>query len=219
MKISKETLTILKNFSGINPNLLIKAGSRLSTISAQKNVMAEVTVAETFPVDFGIYDLSKFLGIVSLFDDADIDFTDKVAKISEGKERFNYHASDRNVLTLPPEKKITFPKSDIDFELPVAVLTKALRSASVLQATDISIVGSNGVLSVGAGDLKNPLADDYLTVIGETDLEFRANLKVDNLKMIQQDYNISISSKKISRWVATQGDMTIFVALESTSTF
>ena len=67
MKLSKETLSVLKNFATINGNILIKSGDRLSTISAQKNVMASVSVKETFDRDFGIYDLNEFLGVYSLF--------------------------------------------------------------------------------------------------------------------------------------------------------
>lgn len=219
MKISKETIAILKNFSGINSNILIKKGSRLSTISAQKNVMAEVTVPEVFPKDFGIYDLSEFLAVVSSLEDSEIEIGDTTVVVGVGSRAFDYQIADKNVLTLPPEKKISFPTPDIEFVLTNESLTHALRSASIIKATDLSIVGKNGKLLITAGDLKNPLSSKYKEVLGESSLEFQANIKVDNIKMIHQDYTVSISSKKISRWVATTNDMTIFVALESTSTF
>jgi hypothetical protein len=219
MKISKETVQILKSFSGINSNIMIKQGSRLATISPQKNVMADAAVAETFPADFGIYDLSEFLGALSLFDDPDVTFSGKSLSLSEGNDSIRYFAADASVLTVPPEKKITFPTAEVDFVLPAAVLTKAIRTASVLKATDVSVVGDGTDLKIVVGDLKNATANSYNVTIGSTDLTFSANLKVDNLKMIHQDYTVSISSKKISRWVATAGDMTVFVALESSSTF
>ena len=219
MKISKETVQILKSFSGINSNIMIRQGNRLATISPQKNVMADAAVAETFPADFGIYDLSEFLGALSLFDDPDVEFEGKTVSLSEGNDSIRYYAADTSVLTIPPEKKITFPTPDVEFVLPAAVLTKAIRTASVLKAADVSVVGENGVLKIVVGDLKNATANSYNVTIGSTDLTFSANLKVDNLKMIHQDYTVSISSKKISRWVATSGDMTVFVALESSSTF
>lgn len=219
MKISKDTVQILKSFSGINSNIMIKQGNRLATISPQKNVMADAAVAETFPADFGIYDLSEFLGALSLFDDPDVKFEGKSVVLSEGNDSIRYFAADASVLTVPPEKKITFPAADVEFVLPAAVLTKAIRTASVLKATDVSVVGDGTDLKIVVGDLKNATANSYNVTIGSTDLTFSANLKVDNLKMIHQDYNVSISSKKISRWVATSGDMTVFVALESSSTF
>ena len=67
MELSKETLTLIKNFAGINGSLMLKAGNRLSTISEGKNVMAETTISETLPIDFAIYDLNEFLNVVSLF--------------------------------------------------------------------------------------------------------------------------------------------------------
>ena len=219
MKISKETVQILKSFSGINSNIMIKQGSRLATISPQKNVMADAAVAETFPADFGIYDLSEFLGALSLFDDPDVTFSGKSVTLTEGNDSIRYFAADASVLTVPPEKKITFPAADVEFVLPAAVLTKAIRTASVLKATDVCVVGDGSDLKIVVGDLKNATANSYNVTIGSTDLIFSANLKIDNLKMIHQDYTVSISSKKISRWVATAGDMTVFVALESSSTF
>jgi hypothetical protein len=181
--------------------------------------MADAAVAETFPADFGIYDLSEFLGALSLFDDPDVTFSGKSLSLSEGNDSIRYFAADASVLTVPPEKKITFPTAEVDFVLPAAVLTKAIRTASVLKATDVSVVGDGTDLKIVVGDLKNATANSYNVTIGSTDLTFSANLKVDNLKMIHQDYTVSISSKKISRWVATAGDMTVFVALESSSTF
>lgn len=219
MKISKDTVQILKNFSGINSNIMIKPGNRLATISPQKNVMADVSVPETFPTEFGIYDLSEFLGVISLFDDPDIKFDGKSVYLSEGAWRSRYYAADPSVLTIPPEKKITFPTPEVQFALPAAVLAKAIRTAAVIKASDLSIVGEEGKLRIIVVDLKNPTSNTFDVTLGSTDLTFRANLKVDNLKMISQDYEVSISSKKISRWVATTGDMTVFVALESSSSF
>lgn len=222
MQISKETVQILKNFSGINSNLLFKPGNKLSTISPQKNVMAEVTVAETFPVEVGIYDLNKLLGLISEIDDPDVRFTDKSIVICEGADGDNgvqLFASEPSLLTLPPEKKISFPSPDVEFVLTGAVLTHIQRLASLLKATDVSFVGKDGQLWIHVSDLKNTSSDNYKKRIGETDLSFRANIKIDNLKMIPQDYTVSISSKKISRWVDMAGNMTVFVALEANSQF
>lgn len=219
MQISKETVQILKNFSGINSNILLKPGNRLATISPQKNVMADVTVAETFPVEFGIYDLSEFLGALSLFDNPDVEFKDKVVVLSEGTEEIRMYASDPGVLTVPPEKKIVFPTPDVEFDLSANALTKILRTAAVLKSADMSIVGNGKNITVSVSDLKNTTANNYISIVGETDLTFRANIKIDNLKMINQDYTVSISSKKISRWVDATKNMTVFVALEATSTF
>lgn len=218
MKLSKETVNLFKNFAGINSNILLKSGSEISTISAQKNVMSDTTVTETFPKDFGIYDLNEFLGAMSLFDDPDLDFSDKFVTIKEGGNSIKFFAADPSVLTVPT-KKITFPDADIEFTLTATMLNMIHRTASVLRATDLSIVGADGKISIQVGDKKNSTGNSYSAHVGNTDKTFQANLKVDNLKMLPGDYLVSISSKKISRFKATASDLVYYVAVEADSTF
>jgi ribosomal protein L28 len=217
MKLSKETQALFKNFAGINTNLLLKSGNKLATISAQKNVMADVTVAETFP-DFGIYDLNEFLGAMSLFDDPELSFTDKVCTITQGEMSIKFYAADASVLTAPT-KAITFPEAEINFTLTAAMLQMISRTASVLRASDVSIVGEAGKVTVVVGDKKNATGNSFSEPVGKTDKTFKVNLKVENLKMIPGDYEVSVSSKKISRFKAKASDLVYYVAVEADSTF
>lgn len=216
MKLSKETVALIKNFASINSNLLLKAGNQLSTISAQKNVMADATVTETFP-DFGIYDLNEFLGAMSLFEDPELTFSDKFVKIEQGGSSIKYFAADASVLTAP-QKAITFPPHEIEFTATAAMLNMIHRTASVLRASDVSIIGDGSTMSVVVGDKKNATGNSYSANVGTTDKTFRVNLKVENLKMLPNDYTVSISSKKISRFKAA-GDLVYYVAVEADSTF
>jgi hypothetical protein len=219
MKLSKDTLALFKNYAGINSNLLLKAGNKLSTISAQKNVMSDVTVTETFPVDFGIYDLNEFLGAMSIFDDPELTFEDKVCKITQGNMSIKYFAADATVLTAP-SKSITFPSAEINFELSNQMLTMIQRTASVLKSSDVSVVGSDGQITIVVGDKKNVTGNSFSEPVGTTDKSFKVNLKVENLKMIPGDYTVSVSSKKISRFQSnTNGDLVYYVAVEADSTF
>jgi hypothetical protein len=217
MKLSKETLALFKNFAGINSNLLLKSGTKLATISAQKNVMSDATVAETFP-DFGIYDLNEFLGAMSLFEDPDLTFSEKYVTIQEGSNSIKYFAADATVLTAP-SKAITFPESDIDFKMTSAMLNMIQKTASVLRASDVAIVGDGSNMSVVVGDKKNATGNSYSATVGSTDKSFKVNLKVENLKMLPGDYNVSISSKKISRFQSPSTDLVYYVAVEADSTF
>ena len=61
MKLSEKTLTVLKNFAGINNSILVKQGTQLRTISVAKNILAEANIEEEFPRQFGVYDLNQFL--------------------------------------------------------------------------------------------------------------------------------------------------------------
>jgi hypothetical protein len=219
MKLSKETLALFKNYAGINSNLLLKAGNRLSTISSQKNVMSDVTVNETFPVDFGIYDLNEFLGAMSIFEDPELEFGDKVCKITQGNMSIKYFAADASVLTAPT-KSITFPEAEVNFELSNQMLNMIQRTASVLKASDVSIVGEAGKITIVVGDKKNATGNSFSEPVGTTDKSFKVNLKVENLKMIPGDYSVSVSSKKISRFKSsTNGDLVYYVAVEADSTF
>lgn len=217
MKLSKETVALFKNFAGINSNLLLKSGSKLATISGQKNVMADVTVTETFP-DFGIYDLNEFLGAMSLFDDPDLDFQDKYVSIRQGSSNIKFYAADASVLTAP-QKAITFPDAEINFNMSAAMLNMISKTASVLRASDVSIVGDGSTITVVVGDKKNATGNSFSESVGTTDKTFKVNLKVENLKMLPGDYAVSISSKKISRFKSVAGDLDYYVAVEADSTF
>jgi hypothetical protein len=216
MKLSKETVGLIKNFAGINSNLLLKSGNKLATISAQKNVMADAVVTETFP-DFGIYDLNEFLGAMSLFEDPELTFNDKWVTIEQGGNSIKYFAADASVLTAP-QKAITFPEAEIEFPMSANMLSMIQRTASVLRASDVSIVGDGSTIAVVVGDKKNATGNSYNSAVGATDKKFKVNLKVENLKMIPGDYQVSISSKKISRFKGA-GDLVYYVAVEADSTF
>jgi hypothetical protein len=216
MKLSKETTALIKNFASINSNLLLKSGNKLATISAQKNVMADATVSETFP-DFGIYDLNEFLGAMSLFEDPELDFSEKYVTIKQGSMSIKYFAADASVLTAP-QKSITFPDAEIQFSMTAAMLNMIHRTASVLRAADVSIVGDGSTITAVVGDKKNATGNSFSEPVGTTDKTFKVNLKVENLKMIPGDYTVSISSKKISRFKGN-GDLVYYVAVEADSTF
>lgn len=216
MKLSKETVGLFKNFAGINSNLLLKSGNKLATISAQKNVMADASVSETFP-DFGIYDLNEFLGAMSLFEDPELEFSEKYVTIKQGKMSIKYFAADASVLTAP-QKSITFPAAEIEFTMTAAMLNMVHRTASVLRASDLTIIGDGSTVTAVVGDKKNATGNSFSEPVGSTDKTFKVNLKVENLKMLPGDYTVSISSKKISRFKGA-GDLVYYVAVEADSTF
>jgi hypothetical protein len=219
MELSKETLTLIKNFAAINGSIMLKAGTRLSTISEGKNVMAEATIAETLPIDFGIYDLNEFLNVVSLFQTTTLDFSEKHVLVSDGgSSRIKYFAAGEGVVKSAPTT-IKFPGGDVEFTLEATQLAMIQRTSSVLKATDVSIVGEDGKLKVIVSDKKNDTSNAYEVVIGDTDETFKANLKIENLKMLPNDYQVSISKKKISRFKHTASDLTYYVAVEADSEF
>lgn len=218
MKLSKDATTVLKNFASINGNILLKPGSKLETISAQKNIMASATVTESFPEQFGIYDLNEFLSALSLFKDPELDFKAKWVTISEGRSSIKYFAADETVLTVPT-KEIKFPDSDVDFKLSEEDLGIILRTASILRASDVAITGDGTKLTVVVADKKNDTSNKSVIEIGDTTGVFQVYLKVENLKVIPGNYDVSISKKRISRFKSETSDLQYFIAVESDSSF
>ena len=153
MKLSDNTLTILKNFAGINNSILVKGGTRLRTISVAKNILAEADITEEFPRDFAIYDLNQFLNGLSLHQDPDLDFQqDSYLSIKEGKRRVKYFFADPNVIIAPPEKEINLPSKDVCFQLDSASLEKLVKAAQVYQLPDLSAIGEAGVIKLVVRD-------------------------------------------------------------------
>lgn len=219
MELSKETLTLIKNFAGINGSLMLKQGSRLSTISEGKNVMAEVSISEALPIDFGIYDLNEFLGVVSLFSATELDFKDKYVTVSDGgTSKIKYFAAGEGIVKSAPNT-IKFPTPEVEFELTAAQIGMIQKTSSALKAPDVSISGDGKDITVTVADKKNDTSNAYTVALAKTDLTFKANLKVENLKMLPGDYTVAISSKKISRFKNKSNDLTYYVAVESDSEF
>ena len=220
MKLSDNTLALLKNFAGINNSILVKQGNRLRTISVAKNILAEAEITEDFPRDFAIYDLNQFLNGLSLHQDPDLDFTEEShLSIKEGKRRVKYFFADPNVIVTPPDKSISLPSEDVCFVLDTKELDKLLKAAAVYQLPDLSVVGEAGVVKLVVRDKKNDTSNDFSVVVGETDEVFTFNFKVENIKIIPGNYEVVISSKLLSRFKNTGFDVTYYIALEPDSTF
>ena len=220
MKLSDSTLTILKNFAGINNSILVKEGKRLRTISVAKNILAEAEIKENFPKDFAIYDLNQFLNGLSLHQDPDLDFNqDSYLSIKEGKRRVKYFFADPNVIISPPEKDITLPSEDISFQLDSASLEKLVKAAQVYQLPDLSAIGEAGVIKLVVHDKKNDTSNQYAIVVGETEKEFSFNFKVENIKIIPGAYDVVVSSKLLSKFTNTKYNLTYYISLEPDSNF
>ena len=220
MKLSDNTLTVLKNFAGINNSILVKQGNKLRTISVAKNILAEADITEEFPREFAIYDLNQFLNGLGLHQDPDLDFgEDSHLSIKEGKRRVKYFFADPNVIISPPEKEIQLPSKDVCFQLESVTLEKLLKAAAVYQLPDLSAVGEAGVIRLVVRDKKNDTSNEYSIVVGETDKEFTFNFKVENIKIIPGAYDVVVSSKLLSQFKNSKYNLTYYIALEPDSTF
>lgn len=212
MKISDKTIGVLKNFATINPSIAFKAGNKIRTVSEQKNILAEAIVPETFPKDFAIYELNQFLGLGSLFDDAEYEFGDNNLTVIEGSTKSRYTYTDPNMVTVPPEKNIVLPTQEVTFDVTKEQLSRVLNAANQLALPEIVVRGDNDKVRMVATDTKNPTSNDFAVEVGSTDAKFDFVFKVENFKMISDNYSVEISSKGISHfrgsvskyWIATE---------------
>ena len=220
MKLSDNTLSLLKNFSTINTSILFKSGNKLRTISVMKNILAEATIHEEFPKDFGIYDLNQFLNGMGLHQSPELDFeNDNYVVIKEGKMRSKYFFADPNVIITPPDRPLTLPDETVSFELSTDQLDKLLKAAAIYQLPDLSVVGGDGVVNLLVRDKKNDTSNDFAITVGETESIFSFNFKVENIKILPGTYDVVVSQKLLSRFTSKNHDLTYYIALEPDSTF
>ena len=220
MKLSDNTLTVLKNFASINNSILMKKGTHLRTISVAKNILAEADIAEEFPRDVAVYDLNQFLNGMSLHQDPDLDFKeDSYLTIREGRRKVKYFYADPAVIISPPDKEITLPTEDVHFQLESTSLEKLLKAAAIYQLPDLSLIGQNNEIRLVVRDKKNDTSNEYSIIVGETDKQFVFNFKVENIKIIPGAYDVVVSSKLLSRFTNSQFNLIYYIALEPDSTF
>ena len=221
MKLSDATISILKNFSAVNQSIIVGEGNTLRTISVMKNILAEATVEESFPRSFAIYDLNEFLNGLSLHDDYALDFSnDTFVVIREGRRRVNYHFADPEVITAPPDKKLELPSQDVCFQLDHSQLLQLVKAASVYKLPDLSVVGEEGVISLVVRDKKNDSSNIFSVDVGETDIDFCFNFKVENTnKILPGNYEVVISQKLLAEFTGTKNGVHYWIALEPDSSF
>ncbi len=223
MKLSEHTVDVLKNFASINQNLVIKEGSTLTTMYAMKNIVAKAEVEESFDKEVAIYDLNEFLASISLFTNPVLEFNEGFVTIKEEnnpKNSLKYFYSDPSVVT-SPNKTITMPSKEVSFKLNGENLNKLKRAAGVIQAPDLVLEKNNTDVFLTVKDKKNDTANtfsiDVDTVADGSDFKFF--FKVENLKLMDGDYDVDISSKNISHLASSNKDVEYWVALEPESSY
>ena len=213
--LSKPTLEILKNFCSINKSLVINPGNKLSTLSINKNILVYADVEESFDSQMSIYDLGVFLGGLSLFEQPTIDTSkDNYVTVSDtaGKSKTRFFYADPDIITQPPEKEISLPSEDVKFRLDAATLQQLQRAASVYQLPDLCLYGDGTVMSLRLTDKKNDTSNTYSIDVGQTDDDFCYCFKVENLKLLIGDYNVTLSKSNVALF---QGEgIKYFIALE-----
>lgn len=215
MRLSKETLSILKNFSSINSNILIQPGNVLKTKSTGNNIYVKATIAETFDVTVPIWDLNKFLGVVSMFVNPDLEFAEDHVVISNGRSSVKYYYSEPSLLSFP-ERDIKMPKSIIKFYFDDKDLNEVLKAASILQVSDLTFVAESGQFYVNVGDASQSSANNFKIILDEnySGPDFSGTINVSEIKFIPGSYNVELTDTIISKFSHTTLDLAYYISIK-----
>ena len=221
MKISTKTLDILKNFSEINQSIVIKSGNRIKTVNTLKNILAQAEVEEDFPQDFAIYQLNEFIGLLSILNEPDLTFNEKYLTVVTNDDKVNYFYADPSFI-VQPEKELNMPECEINFDLTKDTYLYLNKMATILQLHDIQLKGcpKTNKVYLCLTNKKDNTSNDYSRVVGNsTSKSFNIFFKRENLKIIPDDYTVSISSKGISHFKNNKESLEYWIALEPDSTY
>ena len=217
MNLNAKTVTVLKNFSQINPDIVIKEGNTLTTMSINKTIVARATVADSFPRRAALH-LNKFINSVTCYDPPNILFGDGNVLISgPNGERSKLTYVSEDTIKQPPEKTINLPSVDASCKINTEAMNIIVRQLGILGVPEIAVVGDGEKIYLQAVDSKNPTSDVFSKEIGITDKKFRAIFKSENMKLISGDYDVDICSRGISHFKGAEVEY--WIAVEQHSTF
>ena len=219
MYLSQDTVQILKNLSTINQSVLIKEGKRLRSMSVMKNILVEADITEEFSRDVAIYDLNQFLNCLSLIPGSEVLLGKDSIAITDGTNTVDYRYSDPSVIAAPPDKELNLPSEDVCVVLSEEHLDGVKKAAAVLQIPDVSFVGDGTSIYLTVRDKKNSGSNSYRVEVGETEDVFQFNLKTENLKLLPGDYDVTISTKNLAKFVSHSRPVVYYIAVEPDSTF
>jgi len=216
MKLTAETIAILKNYAAINQNIQFKQGQSLSTISPQKNILSSAEIGEDIPQTFAIYDLNKLLGTMSAYDKTpELTFEENRLLI----ERTKYTYGDPAMLVLPPEKKLDFPDPEIKFKMPKDKYDMCLKMAQILSLPELVVQGDGSKIFLVATDTNNSSTDEHPEEVGTTDKQFQMVFKIENMKLLSGGYQVGISSKGIAHFAHEHSKLQYWIATEQNSNY
>ena len=221
MKLSENTLTILKNFSAINTGMVFKEGSVVRTISKQQNLLAKATVLEKFDTEFVIYDLNRFIALLGSLKDPEIVVNkDKNnIKIVSGTSSTVYGLASENMIVAPPLKELKVENAEVNFRLTKDDMNQVLKLSGILGLPNIAVTGNGFEIFISALDVKNADSDDFSIKVGQTSANFRMIFVTENFKMIPGTYDVSISSKGISHFKHSTDPLEYWIATETGSKY
>lgn len=226
MQLSETTVQVLKNFSGINPSIVINEGNELKTMAEARNLYAIAKIRDTFADKIGIYDLNEFLRVLELVEDPNLDITSDFATVngSGGLSKVKYYFTDPDMITTPPNAPKLPAEWEVQFELNAATINRIKSAGGALGHKQICVSPADGSIRITVCDPENKTSNTFSMDVAGTYKEepFEFYLTIDNLKCILPgSYGVNISSRLVSKFVSTNADLPLeyVIALEKNSKY
>lgn len=221
MKLSDNTVEILRNFASINQDIIVKPGSKLRTISQAGSVYAEATVEEEFPIQFGIYKMKRFLDAINLIDGPELVFGETAVTMQGNSSAVSFTYADPSIIIAPPDRELKPGTPDVVFKVAQDDFNRVLKASMAMELPDVSFVCADGKLSFVARNKASSSSDTFDFDIGQVDcVDFCIDFKSENLRLFPADYTVNITgsgARKAAMFVSER--ITYLVAAELTSTY
>ena len=216
MKLSEQTLTVLKNFAAINSGVVIQSGATQRTMSPEKSVLVEATLEDAFPCQFGIYDLNQFLGNTLAMNSPDMDFSSNMVMMKDDVMIVKYNSCNPELIISPPNKELVLSDPEVVFDLSQSLVNRLLKLASMNNLPHLSFVVKSGELSVMVHDKANTLSNYASIRIGDhAGEDMIATFKTENIKMIPDDYAVQVKLGKFATFSSKTKNLKYFIVVES----
>jgi hypothetical protein len=184
-------------------------------MSAGKNIYAEAHVAEDFDVSVPIWDLNKFLGVISMFANPDLEFHETHVVISNGRSSVTYFYSEPTLLTVPT-REVKMPKTAVKFDLDEKDLNEVLKAANILQVSDFNLIGGEGKFVITVDDSSQSTSNSFEIVLDDNygGPDFEGTINVSEIKFIPGSYTVELTDTIISKFTHKTLNLSYYIAIK-----
>ena len=218
MILSDRTISYLQNFAKLNTSVLLRPGKAQSTWTSDMNVVMRVETDEEFPVEFGIYNLSKFLVCLKTMDKPALQFHREYVTLKDASMSMRFYGCQPSLLNVPPNKELSIENSDVTFNITQTIFKKMLSLASINELTTFSVVGRDGKLLIVALEKGNSESNEIVAEIQDwdgNDFEVMFKLLDLNQKVEIDDYLVKIKLGKFAQFISTTKPVVYSVVLKT----
>lgn len=223
MKLSENTIKVLKNFADINTGVFLRKGKTQRTISKLKTVLAEATVEDEVPSDIGIYELNQLLSVISMHKDVpefDFDGKNVIIKGNSGRSKTKIRSCDKGMIITPPDKNLTVDSPEVNLSLSAEDLTWIMKASSVLASPNIRVESDGKKIMITTLDIQDDSAhSESLEIADGNGDKYAFNFKTENFKMVPGAYDVTISTKGVANFKHKNLKLQYWIALEGGSDY